>query len=218
MSASKVLVGAVCLPKYLSPPPNHLVHSVYLYSLFLKIHTYVCTHLHIHSPAAFCRLSAARAAHVRTCSHPVLLLLSIIPRLHTQHRHTSTHLHRRECTSIYMYLFPVHTCPGSTSPQNVDTHRKPTCATICPGTGLCMHTCPRRYSHACWEGSGTQVVLSPPVRLMAFLHHFGIDKVDILKLSFLAPGVLPLPGSATAAADNVPSQSQARLAGLVKVC
>ena len=81
-----------------------------------------------------------------------------------------------------------------------------------------MHTCPRRYSHACWEGSGTQVVLSPPVRLMAFLHHFGIDKVDILKLSFLAPGVLPLPGSATAAADNVPSQSQARLAGLVKVC
>lgn len=61
------------------------------------------------------------------------------------------------------------------------------------------------------------MVLLPQVRLIAFLHHFGIDKVDILRLSFLAPRVLPLPGSATTAANNVPSQLWAWLAGLVKV-
>lgn len=46
-SASKVFVGAVCLPKYCTPavpaPPSHLVHAVYLYSLFLK-HTQVPVH------------------------------------------------------------------------------------------------------------------------------------------------------------------------------
>lgn len=118
MSASKVLVGAVCLPKYLSPPPNHLVHAVYLYSLFLKIHTCTCTHLHIHSPAAICRLSAARGVHGRMCSRPFHLLPSGIPRLHAQRRRTSTHLHISECTHMC-------TCTRSlcTYAQEVQVHR-----------------------------------------------------------------------------------------------
>lgn len=62
------------------------------------------------------------------------------------------------------------------------------------------------------------MVLSPQVRVIPFLHHFGlVERFDILRLCFLAPDLLPLPGSAVTDADNVPSQLRSWPAGLMEI-
>lgn len=100
----------------------------------------------------------------------------------------------------------VHrTCVLTGSPQEQTYIRKSAQAHACAHTQDDMHTCPLRYSHPCWEGSGIQVRMIQ-VRMIQFLHHFGLaQRFDILRLCFLAPDFLPLSGSATTIADNVPS-------------
>lgn len=126
-------MGAVCLPKYLSPhQPSCLCSS---FVLFIPKNT----HLHIHSPASTCRLSAVRAAHLGMGNHPIHSFINVTPHLQA-HKHCYT----SGCAHTHIDVpIPCARMPGSTSTQNLCTHRKPTGTNLLSQSAqahVCTHT------------------------------------------------------------------------------
>ena len=104
MGACEVLVGVVCLPKYLNPSSSQPSCLCCLFVLSSAKNTYkfIGTCLHIYSPVAICRLSMARVAHTGVCSHLVHSFLSVTLCLHVQVPVPKpSHLCRRVCMHIY---------------------------------------------------------------------------------------------------------------------
>lgn len=140
-------MGAVCLPKYLSPHQPSCLCGLFV--LFIPKNT----HLHIHSPAATCMLSAVRAAHLGmgVLIHKCNPTLACTVQAHK-------HCYTLGCAHTHIDVpIPCVRMPGSTSTQNLCTHRKPTGTnlhlSVCPSTCLCTHT--GRYAHM-----STQVLTS----------------------------------------------------------
>lgn len=211
MSASKGLVGAVCLPKHLTPPlPNHLVYAVYLYSLFLKI-----DQVHMH-----------RFAHSFTCSH-----LQIVQPPFSLVWKCNSFLHAQQGTQT---LTPTHTCVHMhirtrtpslcTRAQKVQVHRM--CVLVgSPQVQTCICKSARHTSVHVYADTHIHAAKGQEFRwsfsqvwMLSSLRHFGcVQRSELLRLYFLAPNISPLPGSPNTVADNVASQLCSWPAGLVKV-
>lgn len=104
MGACEVLVGVVCLPKYLNPfssQPSCLC-CLFVLSSAKNTYKFIGTFLHIYSPVAICRWSMARVAHTGVCSHLVHSFRSVTLCLHMQ---VPVPKHSHLCISVCMHIY-----------------------------------------------------------------------------------------------------------------